>query len=574
MTMKTLRVEANERVDFNDFKFLVADSLDALLRRPGEALYAADPAARSWVLEGFALANPTGKQLQVGGGRAILAARIDGSVNYGYLLDGGAGSQTIDLGPMTPGTYGVYIRFEILDSDPSSRVFWDPAGTGTEFASTVPTRRSASWSVRVETTNPGPEWAQIGTADNSGVGLVIVDLRPLFFEGVPATTYPSGWSAEGGGVADDRNPDRSLYGVTDLQSFSAAVRQCVEDIKGRGLRRWWDEGLGGMNLGFDTDPVESRLALDDDRFFLQGDPATPYWQFDDDDKIEFDRGQNFLNFILGTENEMRLRGEGLSVRNGLYVGSVTNTPTDNEIYAEGDVKSGAYLRASGRIYIGTDDWMQWDGGNWDWWLNNVAEMRLSDYGLEVSGPAVSVYDSDFRMDFQNVDKPRHYFDLNTYMEYDRSAPGTVGYRAVQDGDIIAGWRDDTDTGPSVFSGNGVFWSDLHTPTGNALVRTINANTSPMLLARVNADGTIRPETHWNCVGTVHTLGTGAYQVYLSKFPAGSTGYYPMIVTPNANADRRAVAARFSAAIVTVVTRDGAGTSIDSDFSLIVYSAEN
>jgi hypothetical protein len=237
----------NERVDLVDFEFLADSGFQENLRQPNEQFFTDPSGQRSWVLDGFAIANPAGDQVEVTKGRAILGQREGALVFYGALTIEGDATKTIDMSTLTPNAnYGLYLRFEYVDGDTSSRVFWNPAGTGSEIAQSVATRRKANWSIRIELTNPGAEWVKIATLDNTGIGVAITDERPLYFEGEVHNSYQSGWSTDGGGVANDRNADRQQYGVKDFQTFTAAMRQCVEDVKGRGLRRWWSRDIGGM----------------------------------------------------------------------------------------------------------------------------------------------------------------------------------------------------------------------------------------------------------------------------------------------------------------------------------------
>lgn len=333
-----LRVEANERVDLIDFQYLANEVLTDALRDQGRGfLTNPNGAVTTWILGGFAMTSSAGKQLTVTKGRALLGYRVGGATNFGMLTLDGDASKTIDMTSLTLGTYNVYIRFEYLDTTSTSRVFWDPAGTGQEFTQTVPTRLQANWSLRVETSSPGAEWTKIGTADNNTAPLTLVDMRKFYFEGAADASYASGWSTDGGGGANDRNANRQTYGNLDLQSFTAATRQCLEDIKGRGLRRWWSRDIGGMNIGFDANPVEDRLAIGDADMCLQWSSGLPALQMDaGGDALVYDRTNNFWQFKIGNVEEMRLGATGLAISNGLYVGDVAGTPIlDNNIYAEG-----------------------------------------------------------------------------------------------------------------------------------------------------------------------------------------------------------------------------------------------
>jgi len=350
MTVDLLRVEANERVDLLDFQQLANTTMEDALRVQGNS-FLTNPlsSARSWILDGFAITgNPLNKQLTVTKGRAVLARRVGGTVKFGIITTEGDASKIIDMAAMAVATYNVYIRFEYVDGDNSSRIFWNAAGTGSEFAQTMSTKLKASWSLRVETGSPGAEWLQIGTANNAILGLTLVDQRPFYFEGVPSTTYSSGWSSDGGGTANDRNANRATYGVKDLQTFTAATRQCLEDIKGRGLRRWWDRDIGGMNIGFDAAPVEDRLAIGDADMYLQWDSTYPELRMGaGGDSLVYDRSGNHWQFKIANVEEMRLGNDGLAIANGLYVGDATGVPTDNNILAEGTITANGGMTSTG-----------------------------------------------------------------------------------------------------------------------------------------------------------------------------------------------------------------------------------
>ena len=67
---------------------------------------------------------------------------------------------------------------------------------------------------------------------------------------------------------------------------------------------------------------------------------------------------NTMKFKAGTSEEMRLTTGGVAITNGLYVGSATGTPTDNDIYAEADITAANNLSAGNDILMtaGTSDW--------------------------------------------------------------------------------------------------------------------------------------------------------------------------------------------------------------------------
>jgi len=485
MATDRLRVEGNERMDLADFQFSLGDQTLAVHRQLLSQLICSPTRERKWVLSGFAITSPTGTQVQVAKGRGLLAEARSGATYYGLLTTEGDATKIVDINTYASGVYGVYVRFEEVEGNFQPRIFWNASGLGSEYTETIATRYQANWSLRVEATSPGDEWLQIGTVNRAD--MAIVDMRDFYFEGPVDGSYASGWSTDGGGGANDRNADRKTYGVTDFQQLSAATRQCLEDIKGRGLRRWWARDIGGMNLGFDAAPTEDRLALGDANFFLDG-GTNKRWQFDTDDHLTYNRTGNVLTLAigsashiwgavsqspgttntvdLGTPNnryanlylagsidslgpmavgalsvadsirmsrvaagagernwqfsisdiggfetlqfgsqndawsnfadafsitrdtnvgtitkithslggaeKMRLSTNGLAITNGLYVGSATEVPVDNVIYAEGDIKA-----MGGSLYLGTNDYLKWDAVNWDTIINGATRQRMT-----------------------------------------------------------------------------------------------------------------------------------------------------------------------------------------------------
>lgn len=420
MSTDLLNVAANERIDLADFRHAVDASFQENLRQLNLNVLTNPAKQQDWILDGFEMTNPAGKQLQVTKGRALLGQR-EGAIAYkGVLVTEGDATKTVDMTALAANTYNVYIRFEYVDADSASRIFWD--ATGTEVSQTHPTRRTANWSVRVETTSPGAEWMLIGTADNSGGSLVIVDQRPLYFEGLVDQSFESGWSAEGGGVANDRNADRLTYGVQDFQTFTGAMRQCLTDIRGRGLREWYEKGIGGINVGFDDDPVENRIAIGDAQFRLLFDGTNPNIYFDSDTghtRIYYNRAlERFYHDVDGNA-EMVVRAEGVQVSNGLVVGNISTVPTDNEIFAVGDIESQANLvgvdvLASSGLRVG--------GGTTSPGTGDaiLAGGLVVGFDAAPSDDRIDVGDANFNMDWVSATDVLIRFDANDQIRYDRS----------------------------------------------------------------------------------------------------------------------------------------------------------
>lgn len=247
-----LRVESSERVDLEDFEFLSSESMDAAVQNlPGNVLTNPD-GTRAWVITGFEMTNPSGAQLQVDRGVAILSRRRGGVVEYGVVAADGDAQKILDLATYSIATYGIYIRFEAPAGDQESRIFWDASGSGSEFAQSIATRYLANWGLRVESTSPGAEWLYIGDVQvSAGPAISITDRRDLYFEGEVDNSYANRW-----GSGTDRNSDRQQYGIRDFQTFTEAVRTILEEWRPPGSRWYELDGLYGAGQGASGPGVE------------------------------------------------------------------------------------------------------------------------------------------------------------------------------------------------------------------------------------------------------------------------------------------------------------------------------
>lgn len=236
MSDDLLNVESTERVDLEDFIFAVDESKQ-LQTRQLMAQFLTDPVnAPSYaVIDGFEIDCPSGKQLRVTRGRAILGQREEGVPFQSVLTTEGDAEKIVDMTSGFTGIYSIYIRFEYVDSVNEVRTFWDPSGGGNEFVQAIPTRRVANWGLRVESTSPGAEWFKIGEVNQATLAPTtsgITDQRDLYFEGNVSTTYANTW-----GSGNDRNNDRQQYGIKDMRTFVNAVKTMFEDLKNS--KRWW-----------------------------------------------------------------------------------------------------------------------------------------------------------------------------------------------------------------------------------------------------------------------------------------------------------------------------------------------
>jgi hypothetical protein len=391
MTTDRLRVEGNERIDLGDFNF-IQDISEADQRQLFTQFMTHPTKTQKWVLDGFGM-TAMGTVLTVTRGRAILAYRVGDTIRYGVLASSGDASQTIDLAAYPSGTYGIYIRFELTPAEAESRVFWNPENNGFEYAKTINTRYEPEWSARVELASPGDEWLKIGEIVQST--RVITDQRNFFFEGQASAAYASGWSTDGGGVANDRSATRASYGVTDLQTFTASMRQCLEDIKGRGLRRWWSREIGGLTVGYDENPEEDQIKLGDTYFRLNYNSGNPRLQFDTTDYWEYTRGPNVLTWKVGSVNTAWISPGGI-----LNLGDANFSLNYNSgnpiIYLDSDTYI-SFNRTSNILTFGQAAIPQM-------WLQPVGDLRLGDDAFKIA---------------YNGASPMLQFDTGDTLVYDR-----------------------------------------------------------------------------------------------------------------------------------------------------------
>lgn len=266
-----LNLSPGERVDLADFSFVAQDSLLGAARGVSEGLLTSPAKQTLWIIRGFQMSNPSGQILQVTKGSAILALRQGTRITQGVLTADGADVSSLDLSSYTGGTYNVYIRFVLTPGSFDTRTFFRASGGGAEYAQSVPTRITGDWELAVAPAIPGAEWVQIGTVTTPS--MATTDMRPLYFEGRVDQATASGW-----GTAADRTPGN----LGDLQTALAAVRQCLEDIKGPGLARWYSPFVAGQTIGYAGTPVAGRTTWADDNFYAQGDSARPNITFGSD----------------------------------------------------------------------------------------------------------------------------------------------------------------------------------------------------------------------------------------------------------------------------------------------------
>lgn len=291
MTTNLLSFAANERLDLGELGYLGQDQPTALMSSVLGGFHS--KASRDqglYILHGFGVqagvgtnsSSPAQNQLLVSPGSGILAWRRDaGTPRFGMMadLDGtDQAAQSVDLTFFPAGQYTIWLRMSFTPSNATDRTFWASGDVGREYAQLTSTRLVATWEVQAlsQGSNPGAEWVAIArltwaspaTQGGGGTLSAVQDTRPLYFEGQASATptFSAGW-----GAGNDRSSDRGQYGIQDLRTMLAALRQCIEDVKGPGLRRWYEPTMGGLNVGFGPNaPTEGRVALGDASFYLQG----------------------------------------------------------------------------------------------------------------------------------------------------------------------------------------------------------------------------------------------------------------------------------------------------------------
>ena len=325
--MDFLNFSANERVDLADLNYVTQDTPLGLVRELA-ANFALNPKATqlAYIINGFAATNPTGNQIQVTLGSAFLGRRVGLSVSYGLLTATGDATQSIDTSNFQAGTYGVYVKFDQTAGGYENRTFWQSGDAPGEYAQNVPTKLQSTWQMTIVALTPGPEWLQV--ASLTLPGNTLTDTRPLYFEGRPDQAYTSNWGAG----TNDRSSNRAAYGVGDLQTFTAAMRTAIEDVKGPGLTRWWENKIGGQNIGFAGTPTLGRTAWADTNFFAQGSATAPALTFDANSSLLYTRATHTFAFTPNATTSLLVSPTAATAPLNLVVGNANQltfqaTPT-------------------------------------------------------------------------------------------------------------------------------------------------------------------------------------------------------------------------------------------------------
>lgn len=238
---KYVRTVAGERVSQGDFQAL-SDSIESAVGQVGEGFLVHRD---SYIISGFT-PSYTGSTVTVtrdatiyGGtnvaeGRALLAFRDTrvGTITYGHVTAGDPAKRSIGTSGLS-GTFGLYIRFSLRETDSTSRVLWNAdsvSGGPIEVIRDVATRYSASWDIILAETSPSLEWLRIAEVVIAGGAVSsLVDQRPLFFEGRPDLNYDP---TQDWGSTDDRQTNRAEYPIIDLRTAIRALQTQIASITG------------------------------------------------------------------------------------------------------------------------------------------------------------------------------------------------------------------------------------------------------------------------------------------------------------------------------------------------------
>jgi hypothetical protein len=166
---------------------------------------------------------------------------------------------------------------------------------------------------------------------------------------VQATTYVAATTFLRAGDGTIQTPNSSSYIYNSATGGNIYCNLA-------GVMWWTAAGLvsmyGGLRVGDATAPGDNNIyAVGEIRAGgdLYADGGTVY--VGADDYMNWD-GTN-MQFVLNGTEEMRIVSDGVRIANGLYVGAVGGTPTDNKIYAEGNIEAGGALMA-GDFYADTN----------------------------------------------------------------------------------------------------------------------------------------------------------------------------------------------------------------------------
>lgn len=219
--MKLVQFTSGERIALGDLIYATNNT-----PREAQADIAAGIVASSGsrIVSGFE-ASYVNSVATVAPGKAILAYRQGANIVQGLMVLESAGAQTFDCSALAAGVYGLYVTFNSLPTDVDNRSLYASADIGFESNQAVPTRLSASFTLKAASTSPGDQYLQVATLTLPGG--TIADTRPLLFEGSAADNFAPTWGSDA-----DRTSDRGSAPITDIETMFAALKVAIADVKG------------------------------------------------------------------------------------------------------------------------------------------------------------------------------------------------------------------------------------------------------------------------------------------------------------------------------------------------------
>lgn len=231
----------NERVDLDDLEAISLFALDDDRRFNANVMSSVDDV----IVSGFDFTIVSTTDLRINRGVAMTPGDATGV--RGQLLTEGDATQTLSFSGLTTSVvYTIWIRFAYGDGELGNRVFWDPVAPE-EVVQTVATRQIAAWFATIAVTSPGADWIPVWTVDWNGDLLTgagatespITDIRKRLFavdgdgdflngtyQADVVNNYRSTW-----GAGNDRNNNRSTYGIDDLRTFVQMTYKKLEEIQ-------------------------------------------------------------------------------------------------------------------------------------------------------------------------------------------------------------------------------------------------------------------------------------------------------------------------------------------------------
>lgn len=242
--MERIKFFSNERVGLSDMEAGAGGILE-MDNRLREARIVFIPSGRTSgnaatsarIFSGFTYTVPgglgVGNSLVLMRGTGIFPIYDQGVIKYGVIFgEHDPLTLTLSVSALAPGTYGLWVRFVLSQTDNENRVFWNES-TATEEISQVPTRERGIWdAVLIDSSAGAPgsgEYVKIYqvTIGAGPVVSAIADYRHFFYEG---DAYGAGYADEWGNGVNDRSANRAAYPIADLHTFVHYVRSQLRDI--------------------------------------------------------------------------------------------------------------------------------------------------------------------------------------------------------------------------------------------------------------------------------------------------------------------------------------------------------